>query len=161
MRIDARSDGQSALNAPCGAFQDARAFFCTWCWPCKNVSDLRVLQDFFAPYLHLTKVFNNKNFFSQSMHCNDQLQFLHCTDTRPVPVHVWPQQPAIPGKPLHCLRCLHLKLPLPGGRKHFRKNSLWVGSFYFIWALKEEEECYEGECEPKRMTELTEGTCGR
>jgi len=26
---------------------------------------------------------------------------------------------------------------------------------------QEEEECYEGECEPKRVTELTAGTCGR
>jgi len=26
---------------------------------------------------------------------------------------------------------------------------------------KEEEECYEGECEPRRTTELTPGTCGR
>ena len=38
-----------------------------------------------------------------------------CTDPRPVPLHVRPKQPAILGQPLHCLRCMHLKLSLSGG----------------------------------------------
>ena len=37
----------------------------------------------------------------------------------------------------------------------------WVLTSKLTWAAQDKEECYDGECEPKRVTEVPAGTCGR